>query len=127
MVCQKYLEIFASTEDTKLKNSINLRIKEVEKPIKIFLKTINEIHFSDTLEKLFTRAKKYDEIKTFKVSTIFLSELENKMDKEKEKINYLENKINNMRKILSVFSIKDIDQNNFKDFLSLFGNKVELY
>ena len=125
-ICQKYLEIFASTEDTKLKNSINLRIKEVEKPIKKFLKTINEIHFSDTLEKLFKRAKKYDEIKTFKVSTIFLNELENKKDKEKEKINYLENKINNMRKILSVFSIKDVDQNNFKDFLALFGNKDEL-
>ena len=125
-ICKNYLEFFASSEDSKLKNSIILRIKEVDKPLKKFLKAINETHFSNVFEKLYIRAKKYDKLKAFKVSSIFLNELENKVDKEIEKINYLENKINNMRKILSVLSVKEIDQNYFNEFLSLFLNKDEL-
>ena len=124
--CKNYLDNFASTEDSKLKNSITYKIREVEKPIKKFLKTINESNFSSTLEQLYRRAKLYNEIKILKVSSIFLNELENRVDSEKEKINYLENKINDMRKILSLLSIKNIDKIFFNEFLSLFENEDEL-
>ena len=86
--CKKYLDVFPSSEDTKLKNNINLILKELDKPLKKFIKTINESNFSDKIDKLYERALKFDKIKLLRTSSIFINELENRVDKEKEKMNY---------------------------------------
>ena len=120
--CKKYLDIFTSSEDTKLKNALDLRLKERDKSIKEFLNLINESNFSDKLDKLYERSLKYNKIKTLKLSIIFFNELENRVDKEEEKMNYLENKINDMKKILSPITVG----NNFDEFLYLFEDEKEL-
>ena len=124
--CKRYLDNFPSSEDTKLKNILSLNLKELEKPLKKFIKALNEENFSNKLEKLYERSLKYDKIHVLKTSTIFLAELENRVDKEKVKMNYLENKINDMKQILSPSTIKNIDKNIFNDFLSLFDNEKDL-
>ena len=125
--CKKYLDVFPSSEDTKLKNNINLILKELDKPLKKFIKTINESNFSDKIDKLYERALKFDKIKLLRTSSIFINELENRVDKEKEKMNYLEDKINDMKNILSPLTITKIDINIFNEFLSLFENEDKLF
>ena len=124
--CQKYLDLFPSSENSKLKYKIAMKINEIKNPLNKFIKSIKEKNFFEKLEQLFERSIKYKEIKTLKVSAIFITELENKVDKEIEKISYLENRINEMRKIFSLSSIKDIDKSIFEEFLFLFENENEL-
>ena len=124
--CKNYLEKFPSTESPKLKNLINSRIRELEKQIKKFILDMAEKHFTEKLEKLYERALKYEKIITLKISSIFIFELENKVDKEIEKIKYLDNRINSMRKILFISSVKEVDKNIFNEFLALFGDEEEL-
>ena len=124
--CKKYLDIFSSAEDTKLKNTLSLILKELEKPLKKFLKALNEQNFLSNLEKLYERALKYDKINLLKTSLIFIIESENRVDKEKEKMNYLEIKINGMKNILSTSTVTKLDNNIINDFLSLFESENEL-
>ena len=55
-----------------------------------------------------------------------MGEIENRVDKEEGKIRYFESKINDMRKILSIRTINEIDKAIYLDFLSLFQNEDEL-
>ena len=124
--CLKYLEDFPSAEDSKHKKKIKTKIRYSEETLKKFEKNLKEKNFSDDLDKLYERAKKYNKMIQLKTSTIFLGELENRVDKEEGKIRYFENKINDMRKILSIRTINEIDKTIYLNFLSLFQDEDEL-
>ena len=124
--CLKYLEDFPSAEDSKQKKIINSKIRYSEKTLKKFEKNLKEKNFCDYLEKLYERAKKYNKMIQLKTSKIFMGEIENRVDKEEGKIRYFESKINDMRKILSIRTINEIDKAIYLDFLSLFQNEDEL-
>ena len=124
--CKNYLEKFPSTEDSKIKNSINLLTKDNEKPIKKFIDYVNGKNFSEKFEKLYERGLKYNKIITLKMSSIFINELENKIDKELGKLKYLEKSLLDMKKILSIETLKEMDTNILNQFLSLFEDEDEL-
>ena len=125
--CKKYLDEFPSAEDSKQKNTIISKIRDCEKTIKKFEKSLNEKNFLNYLDKLYERAQKFNKMRLLKTSLIFLNEIENRVDKEDGKIKYLESKINDMRKLLSKSTIEEINKNILDDFLSLFENEDELY
>jgi hypothetical protein len=102
------------------------KIRDSEKTIKKFEKSLNEKNFFHYLDKLYERAQKYNKMRALKTSLIFMNEIENRVDKEDGKIRFLETKINDMRKILSKSTIDEINITIFNDFLSLFSNENEL-
>ena len=106
--CKKYLNEFPSSESTKQKNMINSKIRGLDKSIKIFDKSLKEKDFINRLDKLYERALKFNRMIILKTTLIFMNELENRVDKEDGKIKFLEIKINNIRKILSIKTINEI-------------------
>ena len=124
--CKKYLDKFPSVDNTKIKNIIISKIRDSEKLFKKFKKSINENNFSEKLDKLYERALKFHKMITLKASSIFLNELENRLENEDGKIKFLENKINEMKKILSRKTIDQLDNIFLNDFFSLFSNEKEL-
>ena len=124
--CKKYLNEFSSSEGTKQKNMINSKIRDLDKSIKKFDKSLQEKDFINRLDKLYERALKFNRMNILKTTLIFKNELENRVDKEDGKIQFLEAKINNIRKILSIKTINEINSKLLLDFLSLFENENEL-
>ena len=124
--CKKYLEEFPSAEDSKQKNMIISKIRDSEKTLKKFLKSLNEKNFIQSLDKLYERAQKFNKMRALKTSLIFMNEIENRVDKEEGKIRFLETKINDMRKILTKSTIDEINVGILNDFLSLFSSENEL-
>ena len=127
--CKNYLDKFRSIENLKIKNKIISLLKDdPDKPkhIKKFILIKKDKNFLEKIEKIFEKSQKYNKIKLLKLSSIFIKELENKVDKEVEEMTYLEIRINDMRKILTKISMKDIDKNLFNQFLSLFENENQL-
>jgi len=124
--CKKYLNEFPSSEDKKQKNIINSKLRDSDKSIKIFDKSLQEKGFINSLDKLYERAQKFNKIIILKSTLIFMNELENRVDKEDGKIRFLEDKINYLRRILSIKTINEINNKLLLDFLSLFENENEL-
>ena len=124
--CLKYLEEFSTSEDIKLKSLIISKIKYSDKSLQKFEENLKQQNFLKQIDQLFERVKKFNKMKTLKVTSIFLNELENKIEKEEEKIKYLENRINEAKKILSIVTIKEIDKNLLYEYLSLFQDKESL-
>ena len=124
--CEEYLKEFSSTEDLKLKNMIISKIKDSEETLHKFEKNIKDNNVKQEIDKLYERVKKYNKMKNYKVTSIFINELENKLEKEEEKIKYLENKLNGVKNILSFDTIKDIPQTFLEEFLLLFPDENSL-
>ena len=124
--CKKYLNEFQSSEGTKKKKLINSKLRDSDKSIKKFEKSLEEKGFINRLDKLYERAQKYNKMIILKTSLIFMNELENRVDKEDGKIKFLEAKINDIRKILSIKTINEINNKLLLDFLSIFENENEL-
>jgi len=124
--CKKYLNEFLSSEGKRQKNKINSKLRDSDKSIKKFDKSLQEKNFINSLDKLYERAQKFNKIIILKTASIFMNELENRVDKEDGKIKFLETKINDIRKILSIKTINEINNKLLFDFLSLFENENEL-
>ena len=126
-ICKEYLDEFSSNENAKLKKTITRKISDSEKVLQNFLNSLNDKNFKYELDKLYKRAQKFNKIKELgKTASIFLSDLENKVEKEEKKIKILENKIINLKNILSEKTINEIDNNFINEFLLLFSNDNEM-
>lgn len=68
---------------------INSKIRNSDKSIKNFEKSLQEKNFIYTLDKLYERAQKYNKMIILKTTLIFMNELENRVDKEEGKIKFL--------------------------------------
>ena len=124
--CQKYLEELSSSEDIKLKNIIISKIKQSENSLEKFDKKLNEKNIQKEIDNLYDRAIKYKNMKNLKVTSIFLNRIENKIEKEEEKIKYLEYNLNEIKNILSLNTIDKVEKNIFNEFLKLFSDKDSL-
>lgn len=124
--CKRYLNEFQSSEGKKQKKIIDSKLRDSDKSIKKFDKSLQEKDFINSLDKLYERAQKFNKIIILKTASIFMNELENRVDKEDGKIKFLETKINDIRKILSIKTINEINNKLLLDFLSLFENENEL-
>ena len=126
--CLYYLKRFRSTENSKQTNLINSKLRLIysEKQLKKFDKSLNEC-FLDNLNKLFEKAKKFKKMINLKICRILMDKLENRIDIEDDEIvRYLENKINDTRKILSKKTMNEMSKETFFVFLSFFKGEEEL-
>ena len=127
--CEKYLTKLGNKTDLKFITKINSRIIDFKQNSFLkFHKSMNDKVFYEALNKIYKRAENYKKMinLNLKIVSIYIKDLDNWIEGEEKKMQYLENKINKLKKFFSEEAFNAISKDEFKEFILNFINKDEL-
>ena len=119
-----YLKEISSNGDIKKINMVNSAIGYLDKSIKKFEQNFEEK--KDSFNELFKRVEKFSKMTSLKGHLLFIDELEIRIDEEDGKLKFLETKLKELSKFLSIKTINEKNSELLVKYLSLFEDENEL-
>ena len=119
-----YLKEISSNGDIKKINMVNSAIGYLDKSIKKFEQNFEEK--KDSFNELFKRVEKFSKMTSLKGHLLFIDELKIRIDEEDGKLKFLETKLKELSKFLSIKTINEKNSELLVKYLSLFEDENEL-